>query len=182
VIFDSGDQEHAALSPFHESLYCRGESIMANQHIQQGSQAAGESAVTIVAGGIRAYLLRVYNYMAAGLALTGAVAYYGAASGFYASIAGTPAVMGRRVCPVGACVVPGFSNRAHQSRCGTDQLWAYAGLAGLSLCATFLVYTRVRASRVCSSSARARSQRLVFTVTPHGRPLTVWLVPVHGGS
>jgi uncharacterized protein len=34
---------------------------------------------------LRTYLLKVYNYMAAGLALTGAVAYYGAASGFYAT-------------------------------------------------------------------------------------------------
>ena len=33
--------------------------------------------------GLRDYMLRVYNYMASGLALTGIVAYVAAASGFY---------------------------------------------------------------------------------------------------
>ncbi len=40
--------------------------------------------------GLRDYLIRVYNYMAGGLAVTGLVAYYGAASDVYASLAGTP--------------------------------------------------------------------------------------------
>ncbi|MEX3633486.1 Bax inhibitor-1 family protein [Paraburkholderia sp. BR14320] len=40
--------------------------------------------------GLAQYVLRVYNYMAAGLVLTGVVGYVGAASGLYASIAATP--------------------------------------------------------------------------------------------
>jgi FtsH-binding integral membrane protein len=39
--------------------------------------------------GLRAYMARVYNYMAGGLALTGIVAYVAAVSGFYQEIAGT---------------------------------------------------------------------------------------------
>ena len=35
--------------------------------------------------GLRNYMLRVYNYMGGGLAITGLVAYFGAASGFYAA-------------------------------------------------------------------------------------------------
>ena len=42
--------------------------------------------------GLREYMLRVYNYMASGLALTGIVAYVAAFSGFYASIARTPLI------------------------------------------------------------------------------------------
>ena len=42
--------------------------------------------------GLREYMLRVYNYMASGLALTGIVAYLAAESGFYASIARTPLI------------------------------------------------------------------------------------------
>src|ERR1044071_2976003 len=40
--------------------------------------------------GLRQYMLRIYNYMASGLALTGIVAYVAAGSGFYYQIAGTP--------------------------------------------------------------------------------------------
>ena len=39
--------------------------------------------------GLRNYMLRVYNYMAGGLAITGIVAYIAAASGFYQAIFGT---------------------------------------------------------------------------------------------
>ena len=40
--------------------------------------------------GLRTHMLRVYNHMADGLALTGAIAYAGAVSGFYTANAGTP--------------------------------------------------------------------------------------------
>ena len=42
--------------------------------------------------GLRAYMQRVYGYMAGGLALTGIVAYAAAASGFYQAIAATPLI------------------------------------------------------------------------------------------
>src|SRR5919197_3307832 len=40
--------------------------------------------------GLRDYMLRIYNYMASGLALTGIVAYFFAQSGMYAEVARTP--------------------------------------------------------------------------------------------
>ena len=40
--------------------------------------------------GLRTYMQQVYNYMGAGLAVTGVVAYFTADSGMYASIASTP--------------------------------------------------------------------------------------------
>ena len=42
--------------------------------------------------GLRSYMLRVYNYMASGLALTGVVAYVFAQSGMYVAIAHTPLI------------------------------------------------------------------------------------------
>jgi len=39
---------------------------------------------------LRSFMLRVFNTMAGGLALTGVVAYVAAASGAYAAVAGTP--------------------------------------------------------------------------------------------
>ena len=51
--------------------------------------------------GLRDYMLRVYNYMASGLALTGIVAYVAAASGFYMSIARTPLIWLVILAPLG---------------------------------------------------------------------------------
>jgi uncharacterized protein len=42
--------------------------------------------------GLRRYMLQVYNFMAAGLVLTGLVAYAAVASGFYQLIAATPLI------------------------------------------------------------------------------------------
>ena len=66
--------------------------MVANQMVHRelaraGAEPASAAAIT---GGPRACLLRVYNYMAAALALTGAVACHVATSGFYPPIAGTP--------------------------------------------------------------------------------------------
>ena len=51
--------------------------------------------------GLRDYMLRVYNYMASGLALTGIVAYVAAYSGFYESIARTPLIWLVILAPLG---------------------------------------------------------------------------------
>lgn len=91
--------------------------------------------------GLRQYMLRVYNYMAGGLALTGIVAYLAAASGFYYSIAHSPIVYLVMFAPL--AVVLFLSFRIQQMSLGTAQLsfWVYAGLVGLSLGGIFLIYT-----------------------------------------
>ena len=98
--------------------------------------------------GLRAYMLHVYNYMAGGLALTGAVAYVGATSGFYASVAGTPVFWIVLLAPL--AMVFFLSFRIQTMSLGTAQMsfWAYAGLVGLSLSGIFLVYTGESIARV----------------------------------
>jgi FtsH-binding integral membrane protein len=88
-------------------------------------------------------MLRVYNYMGAGLALTGIVAYVAAASGFYQAIYRTPLMWLVMLAPLGMVFFLSF--RIQKMSLGTAQLsfWAYAGLVGLSLGGIFLVYTGV---------------------------------------
>ncbi|HYM34248.1 MAG TPA: Bax inhibitor-1/YccA family protein, partial [Steroidobacteraceae bacterium] len=128
---------------------------MATQNIQPEVERASANAVsrTTAAGGLRAYLLQVYNYMAAGLALAGAVAYYGAASGFYESIVGTPFFWIILFSPLALVLFLGF--RIERVSLGTAQIsfWAYAGLVGLSLSGIFLVYTGESIARVFFISA-----------------------------
>ena len=91
--------------------------------------------------GLRQYMLRVYNYMGAGLALTGVVAYVAAASGFYQAIYRTPLMWLVILAPLGMVFFLSF--RIQKMSLGTAQLsfWTYAGLVGLSLGGIFLVYT-----------------------------------------
>jgi FtsH-binding integral membrane protein len=126
---------------------------MANPHVHYDVERAGVNAVPADTAGLRAYLLKVYNYMAAGLVLTGAVAYYGAASGFYASIVGTPIFWIILFAPLALVLFLGF--RIERISLGAAQIsfWAYAGLVGLSLSGIFLVYTGESVARVFFISA-----------------------------
>lgn len=125
---------------------------MANQHVHHGIEPGAPTAPAVTSG-LRTYLLKVYNYMAAGLALTGAVAYYGAASGFYASIVGTPLFWIVLLAPLALVFFLGF--RIQRISLGAAQIsfWAYAGLVGLSLSGIFLVYTGESIARVFFISA-----------------------------
>lgn len=119
---------------------------MANQHAHQ--EVGGRVAATAVDVGLRQYMLRVYNYMAGGLALTGIVAYAAAAGGLYQAIAGTALFWVVLLAPLALVLVLSF--RIESMSLGTAQLmfWAYAGLVGLSLSGIFLVYTGTSIARV----------------------------------
>lgn len=98
--------------------------------------------------GLRDYMLRVYSYMAGGLALTGAVAYGAAASGLYQQIFGTPLFYVVLFAPLALVLLLSF--RIQSMSLGAAQLtfWAYAALVGLSLSGIFLVYTGASIARV----------------------------------
>ncbi len=91
--------------------------------------------------GLRDYMLKVYNYMAGGLAITGAVAYVAAVSGLYQAIFGTALYWVVIFAPLGLVLLLSF--RIQKMSLGAAQLtfWAYAGLVGLSLSGLFIVYT-----------------------------------------
>jgi hypothetical protein len=91
--------------------------------------------------GLRQYMLRVYNYMAAGLAVTGIVAYLAADSGIYQQIARSPLIWLVMFAPLGIVLV--FSAGINRMRFSTAQIlyWVYAALMGLSLGYIFLRYT-----------------------------------------
>src|ERR1700676_4163727 len=75
--------------------------------------------------GLRDYMLRIYNYMASGLALTGIVAYLAASTGFYASIAHTPLIWLVMLAPLGLVML--LSYRINQMQASTAQalVWVF---------------------------------------------------------
>jgi uncharacterized protein len=117
---------------------------MASSYPHQGAES-GRIATEL---GLRRYLLQVYNYMAVGLAATGLVAYYDAASGVYASVAGTPWIWLVLLAPLALILLLSFRIERMSLAAAQLAFWAYAGLVGLSLSGIFLVYTGESIARV----------------------------------
>jgi FtsH-binding integral membrane protein len=98
--------------------------------------------------GLRQYMLRVYNYMAGGLAVTGVVAYGAIVLGFFQAIYGTPLVYLVMLAPLGFVLVLSFG--IQRLSLGTAQLlfWLFSAVMGLSLSWIFIAYTGVSIARV----------------------------------
>ena len=105
------------------------------------------SAAAIDAG-LRSYMMRIYNYMAGGLAVTGIAAYVAASSGFYQSIVGTPWIWVVMLAPLGFVLALSFG--IERMSAGTAQMlfWIYAAVMGISLGGIFLIYTGTSIARV----------------------------------
>jgi uncharacterized protein len=110
----------------------------------QGSRWTTRTAVPQVDidVGLRQYMLRVYNYMAGGLALTGLVAYFAAASGIYAQIAHTFLFWIILIAPLGLVLLLSFRINSMSLGAAQATYWVYAGLVGLSIAGIFFVYTQ----------------------------------------
>ena len=92
--------------------------------------------------GLRSYMLRVYNYMAGGLAITGLVAYFAAASGLYVALMHTPVLFWIVIfAPLGLVLLLSFRIQRMSLGAAQATFWGYAALVGLSLAGLFLIYT-----------------------------------------
>src|SRR4051812_17792577 len=92
--------------------------------------------------GLRQHMLRVYNYMGLGLALTGVVALLVASTpALYGPIFGTPLKWVVMLAPL--AFVFFFSFRIERMAASTAQLtfWLFCATMGLSLASIFLVFT-----------------------------------------
>lgn len=106
------------------------------------------SPVAVIDAGLRAHMLRVYNYMAAGLVVTGIVAYASVATGFYQSIANTGLIWIVMFAPLAFVLVLSFGIARISAATAAILFVAYAAVMGLSLGAIFLVFTGSSIARV----------------------------------
>jgi len=91
--------------------------------------------------GLRSYMLKVYNYMASGVLLTGIVAMLFASSGFAAQVMATPLRWLIILSPLAIVMAMSFGfNRMKESTLQA-LFWGFAVLMGLSMSTIFLVYT-----------------------------------------
>ena len=93
--------------------------------------------------GLRSYMLKVYNYMASAVLLTGIVAMLFAGSGYAAQVMATPLRWLIILSPLAIVFAMSFGvNRMKESTLQA-LFWTFAVLMGLSMSTIFLVFTGV---------------------------------------
>ena len=107
--------------------------------------------------GLRSYMLKVYNYMASGVLLTGIVAMLFANSGMAAQVFGGGGLLPWVIILSPLAIVIAMSFGQNRMRTSTLQLlfWSFATLMGLSMSTIFLVYTGVSIAQTFFAVAAA---------------------------
>jgi len=127
----------------------------------------GAERAAVIDAGLRAYMIRVYNYMAAGVALTGVVAWltYNAAvvtdaagrivslTPFGQAIFGGPLTIVLFLGTLGIVFFMSFRINRLQASTALGLFMLYAGLLGLMLSSVFLAYTGASITRTFFISA-----------------------------
>jgi len=104
--------------------------------------------------GLRKHMLSVYNYMASGLLLTGAIALFVAQSpGLMAGIHGTPLKFVVMLAPLAFVMVLSFGIERLSASAMQGIFWAFSATMGLSLSSIFMVYTGASIAEVFFISA-----------------------------
>ena len=103
----------------------------------------------VIDEGLRGYMLKVYNYMASALALTGIVA-YGVANTpvLMNAIFGTPLMWVVMLAPLCVVFLLSAKIRTMSASAAQTTFWVFAVLMGMSLASIFIVYTGTSIARV----------------------------------
>jgi FtsH-binding integral membrane protein len=122
----------------------------------------GATSDVAIDAGLRAYMLRVYNYMLMGLGLTGLTAWFTASTPAFAQLFFTQAAGGYSLSALGWIVLLAplalvffISFRIQQMSFATAQatFWIYAGLMGIGLTPILLLYTGASVAQVFFTTA-----------------------------
>jgi FtsH-binding integral membrane protein len=98
--------------------------------------------------GLRRHMLRVYNYMALGLVLTGAVAFIvGTTPALYVPIFSTPLKWVVMLAPLAFVLFFSFRMQSMSASGAQTMFWAFCAVMGLSMASIFLVFTGTSIAR-----------------------------------
>jgi FtsH-binding integral membrane protein len=129
------------------------------------TRGVGTGRAVAIDEGLRAYMIRVYNYMAMGVALTGVVSWLTfqmavtetagrlVLTPFGQMIFSTPAVIVLFLATFGLVLFISFRIHRLQPATALGLFMVYAGLLGLMLSSVFLAYTGASVTRVFFISA-----------------------------
>lgn len=99
--------------------------------------------------GLRTFMLRVYNYMAAALVFTGLIS-FGVSNSpeLLQALYGTPLIYVIFLAPIGISLFMGFRLQHMSVTTAQTLFWVFAALIGLSLSSIFVIYTSESITRV----------------------------------
>jgi len=112
-----------------------------------GARVSRRSAA-LLDEGLRQHMLRVYNYMALGLVLTGTVAFVVASvPALYVPIFSTPLKWVVMLAPLAFVFFFSFRIQSMTAAGAQGMFWAFCAVMGLSLASVFLVFTGTSVAR-----------------------------------
>ncbi|MEA1073230.1 Bax inhibitor-1/YccA family protein [Sphingomonas sp. LY160] len=121
---------------------------MRNQYDPRTTNASGFGPAVSVGvpraardAGLRSYMLKVYNYMASGVLLTGIVALLFANSGIAAQVMATPLRWVIMLAPLGFVFAMSLGVNKMKESTLQALFWGFAFAMGLSMSTIFLIYT-----------------------------------------
>lgn len=108
----------------------------------------GSRSEAVFDEGLRQHMLRVYNYMALGLVLTGAVAFtVSSVPALYVPIFSTPLKWVVMLAPLAFVFLFSFRIQTMSASGAQMMFWAFCAVMGLSLASVFLVFTGTSIAR-----------------------------------
>ena len=145
---------------------------MAGPNVQLGRLSG--TARAGIDEGLRAYMLKVYNYMGLGLALSGAIAFYVSNSqALMQAIFGTGLAWVVMLAPLAFVLVLSFGINKLSAQTAQILYWAFAATMGASLSIIFLTYTPTSIVRVFFISAATFGAMSLYGYTTQ-RNLMSW--------
>src|SRR5215472_2676612 len=133
-----------------------------DQNHATGSRALDAGGAAAIDAGLRAYMIRVYNYMVAGVGLTGVVAWLTFQAAVVANADGAilqltsfgralfagPTIIFLMLATLGLVIFISFRIQRLQPATALALFLAYAAVLGLTLSSVFIVYTGASVTRV----------------------------------
>lgn len=110
------------------------------------TQTTGSAAA--IDEGLRAYMLRVYNFMSAGLAVSGIVAYLTISTGLNDTILNSGLLWPVMLAPLGLVFFLSFRINSMSAATAQISYWVYSAIMGLSLAIIVDAYTPASVTRV----------------------------------
>ena len=108
----------------------------------------GQLRAVLFDEGLRQHMLRIYNYMALGLVLTGAVAFtVSSVPALYVPIFSSPLKWVVMLAPLAFVFLFSFRIQTMSASAAQTMFWAFCALMGLSLASVFLVFTGTSIAR-----------------------------------
>ncbi len=122
---------------------------MSDFHNKTASFASAASRTSTYDASLRAYMVKVYNFMAIALGISGAVAFLVANSPALMSLFfGTPLAWVVMLAPLGFVFFFSYKLQSISAEKAKTYLWIYSGLMGLSLASIFVIYTGTSVARI----------------------------------